>query len=117
MAANRASVTLVAVVATFVFFGIFAAVSHLSVLEKHGYDTGTGWQTVKPVASTGGQCDRMLTTKGFPLTTRRPATPAEDATGCLDNTNPLANAMNYAIYFAVACILAAAIANAARSKL
>lgn len=117
MAANRASVTLVAVVATFVLFGLLAAVSHLKVLEKHGYDTGIGWQTAKPAFPPAGQCDRVLITRGFPLTTRRPATSAEDATGCLDDTNPLANAMNYAIYFALACIVAAAVANAARNKL
>jgi len=108
---------LVAVVATFVLFGVFAALSHLNVLEKHAYDTGIGWQTTRPATPPPGECDRAMTVKGFPLATRRPTPAAEDATGCLDDTNPLAAAMNYAAYFAVACILAAALTNAVRSKL
>jgi hypothetical protein len=116
-AGRNASFILTGLIATCLLFGIFTGISHLGVLQKHAYAMEVGWQTVEPATPPPGECDRQLVTRGFPLTTRRPASSEEDATGCLDDTNPLANAMNYAIYFALACIVGAGVAEAARNRL
>ena len=96
---------------------VFVGVSRLDVLEKHSYALDVGWQTPAGQTAPQGECDRLLTKRGFPLTIRRPAPADADPTGCLDQTDPLASAMNYAIYFAAACILSVGVVGAVRSRL
>lgn len=117
MSAGRtASAFLVTIVSTLVFFLVFWAVSSLPVLTKHSYTTDYGWQTARTVQAAGvqGVCDRPLTTKGFPLSTRRPVPAAADPSGCQDQTNPMAGYMNLALCFAVAALISTAIGAAVK---
>lgn len=118
-AGQNASFALIGLIATCLLFGIFAGISHLNVLEKHAYAMEVGWQKVTMTSPTYvspvGGCKGGGETEGFPLASKRPVRDI-DPNGCLKAPNPLANAMNYAIYFAVACIIGAGVVNVARSR-
>jgi hypothetical protein len=118
MSAGRtASAFLITIVSTLVLFLVFWAIGNLPVLAKHSYATDYGWQTVQTTQQTTaaqGICDRPLTTKGFPLSTRRPAPAAVDPTGCQDQSNPMAGYMNLALYFAAAALISTAIGAAVK---
>ena len=117
MSASRtASAFLVTIVSTLVLFLVFWAIGNLPVLAKHSYATDYGWQTVPAARTTAvqGICDRPLTTKGFPLSTRRPAPAAADPSGCQDQSNPMAGYMNLALYFAAAALISTAIGAAVK---
>ncbi len=104
MSAGRSASTLLfALVSTIVLFAVFSVVINLSALSKYSYDPGYGWQAEKATGALRGICDRPLTTKGFPLTTRRPA--KDDPSGCLDETNTLAKDINLALCFSLAAIV------------
>ncbi|HVV66724.1 MAG TPA: hypothetical protein VHB72_01480 [Candidatus Saccharimonadales bacterium] len=110
MAAERnASLILLSVISAAVLFIILLGVCRLGFLSHHGYSLQTGWKT--PAAQPVGECDRMLSHSGFPLTSRRPADSVDDPSGCLDATNPLAQALNVALCFAAASVVAGGIAN------
>lgn len=108
MAAQNASSLLAGLVIAAALFGVLLGASSLKPLAGRGYALDYGWQTPPQPVSHGGVCDRPLITKGFPLTTARPA---NDPTGCLDARNPLAQAMNVAICFAIASILSVGAVN------
>lgn len=115
MAAGRnASTLLMTLVATFVLLGVLLVVSGLNVFEKHAYTLNFGWQT--PTApQPSGVCDRAVTYKGFPVRTSRPADPADDPSGCLDSTNPLAESLNFALCFAVAGLVSVTVVSRLRN--
>lgn len=113
MSANRsASAFLIGLLTLVVLFVIFALVIKVPILGKHSYDLGYGWSAPKtrPV----GECDRSLTSKGFPLKTSRPN--ADDPSGCSDETNALAEEMNLALCFAVAAIVSATAASVIKNR-
>lgn len=111
-ASQTASALLLTLISTVALFLIFAGVTSLSVLAKHSYALDYGWQTPKAAAPIG-ECDRALTVKGFPLTTRRPST---DPSGCLDETNTLAREMNLALCFAAAAIISVGAVGVMRNR-
>ncbi len=113
MATQRnAKVLLVTLVSALILFLILVATINIPALGKHGYVANFGWQT--PESQAGGGCDRALATKGFPLTTQRPA---NDAAGCLDSTNPLARAMNLALCFVAASVISVALTEGIKGRL
>jgi len=101
-------------------FGVFVGVSNLNVLEKHAYMPEFGWDQPKVVenalagAPIGGVCAPTNVTSGFPLADKRQADLPYD---CLKATNPLAQYMNYALYFAVAAIISVAVFERVRHRL
>jgi len=114
-AGRNASTLLITLIATIVLFAVFASVSSLNTLEKQAYMPSIGWQQPTDNASgLHGVCDIDTSTTGFPLATTRQAAPPDD---CLKAANPLAQAINYALYFAVAAILSVALAGSFGRKL
>jgi hypothetical protein len=115
MAAGRnASTLLITLVATIVLFVVFVAGSKVDAVDKHAYSLDFGWQIPK-TGQPSGECDRAVTYKGFPLRSSRPADPADDPSGCLDSTNPFAGAMDFALCFAAAGIISAAVVSGIRN--
>jgi hypothetical protein len=116
MSAGRsASSLLFTLIATIVLFAVFAGISSLNVLEKHAYMPGFGWNQPADTASgLHGVCDIDTSTRGFPIAATRQAAPPDD---CLKVKNPLAQAMNYALYFAVAGIISVGAVEGVRSRL
>ena len=112
MAASRASTLLLTLVSTGILFVVFVLVTKISVLTDYSYQLDYGWQN-KGTVQAYGQCDRPLVSKGFPLTTQRPA--KDDPSGCLDETNPLASDINLALCFAFAAIVAVGEASIIRN--
>lgn len=115
---NNASILLIALVSTVILFLVFVVVAHISALAKESYALDYGWQAApkhSAVHAIGGECDRILTVKGFPLRTQRPD--SNDPTGCSDQTNPLARGLDLALCFALAAIISVGVAEAARSRL
>lgn len=111
-AGRNASTLLFTLVATIILFAVFAGVSSLNVLEKHAYMPQAGWnQPTDNAPGLHGVCDIDTATAGFPLAVSRQAAPPDD---CLKATNPLAKAMNYALYFAVAGIISVAVVGSVR---
>jgi hypothetical protein len=97
---------LFSLLATAVLFLVFAGVSTVNLLERHAYMPDVGWQQPKVNASNsviGGVCATDTATSGFPLATSRQA---DAPNNCQKATNPLARSMNYALFFAVAAIIA-----------
>lgn len=117
MAAGRnASTVAFTLISTAILFGIFIGVINLAALKEHGYTASFGWQT--PGASTApGECDRRLVKKGFPFTTIKPADPADDPSGCLDDKNVVASMMNVAVCFVAAGIISVALVEGLRDRL
>lgn len=110
MSAGRSASTLLAtLVATMLLFAVFVGISTADILERHAYTPGFGWN--QPADKTPGNilhgvCASTAVTSGFPLAASRQAAPPDN---CLKATNPLAQAMNYALYFAAAAIISVAL--------
>lgn len=117
MAAGRnASAVAFTLVITVVLFGIFIGVINLAALKNHGYTAGFGWQT--PAASNvRGECDRKLEAEGFPFSTTKPASLADDPSGCLDDKNVVASMMNVAVCFVAAGIISVALVEGIKDRL
>lgn len=117
MSAERnASTLLISFAATIILFLLFMGVSSLSVLERHAYMPDIGWEQPKvsaPAGIIGGVCAPDPATNGFPLAYRRQADLPHN---CLKATNPMSQYMNYALYFAVAAVIAVAIATVVRNR-
>ncbi len=109
MAHRNASTVLFSLLGTAVLFLIFAGVSSLNFLEQHSYVAQIGWQEPTDKApGIHGVCAPTDATSGFPLATAKQASPPNN---CLKATNPLAQAMNYSLFFAVAAIIAVGAVN------
>jgi len=112
-AGRNASSLLFTLVATIVLFTVFAGVSSLNALEKHAYMPEFGWGKepsvdYHPGSIIGGVCAPTPTVAnaGFPITSTRQA---EIPDNCLKAKNPLAQVMNFALYFAVAASISVAL--------
>jgi hypothetical protein len=116
MSAGRsASSLLFTLIATIILFGLFVGVSSLKALEKHAYMPGFGWQQpADNAAGLHGVCEPTTATTGFPLVTTRQADAPDN---CLKARNPLAHAMNFALYFAIAGIISVGVVESMRSRL
>lgn len=101
-ASHRAGALLLSLVSTAVLFVLFLLAIKIPALNNYAFQLDYGWQSPATVQSSG-QCDRPLVSKGFPLTTQRPA--KDDPSGCQDETNPLAKELNLALCFAAAAII------------
>ncbi len=112
MASRNASMVLFSLLLTIGLFAAFALVIQLPGLSKHSYSLDYGWSTPVPASVPIGECDRALTTKGFPITTSRPS--RSDSSGCLDEKNFLAKNMNLALCFAAAVLISVAATEVVR---
>lgn len=115
-AGRNASSLLITLIVTIVLFAVFAGISSLNALEKHAYMPGFGWEgpnVDNPDNIIGGVCAPATFISGFPIANTRQAMPKN----CLKDTNIIASSMNYALYFAVAAIIAVGVVESVRAKL
>ncbi len=114
-AGRNASSLLFTLIATIILFAVFAGISSLDPLEKHAYMPGFGWdEPTDNAPGLHGVCEVDTSTTGFPLATGRQAAPPDD---CLKAANPLAKAIDFALYFAVAGIISVGVVEGVRSRI
>ncbi len=115
-AGRNASSLLFTLIATIILFSVFVGISSMNALENHAYMPSFGWREpsvdYRPAGIIGGVCAPTTATTGFPIASTRQA---EIPDNCMKATNPLAQVMNYALYFAIAAIISVGLVGRMRS--
>jgi hypothetical protein len=109
---------LFSLIGTIILFFVFAGVSSLNILEEHAYMPDFGWKEPSvdyhPGSVIGGVCAPTTTLGGFPIANTRQAAIPDN---CMKAWNPLAGFMDYALWFALAAFISAALAERVRHRL